>query len=240
MIGGKTRLLLLLLAAAMASSSSITSFVPLTGQNGERTIKIHLIRHAHGTHNAVGELNYEAYKLEEHEDALLSDEGLTQCKTFSTSMQAKLRKADAVLISPMRRTLQTAQHSLPLLIEQGTPFIALESLREQTGLHPCDRRRDRSFLAASFQHVDFALVASEQDPLYFNYVDEREPSSEVFKRCREFVSWLSSKRELEEVVVVTHSAYLRHFLPLCHGEEEVPHTDHFENCEMRSFLMTLK
>jgi len=226
------------LGAMASSSASVTAFVPLMGQNGERTVKVHLIRHAHGLHNAAGERDRELYKLEEHEDAELSELGIAQCKEFSVTNAVKLKKADAVLISPMRRTLQTAQLALPLLAEQGTPFLAVESLREETGLHPCDRRRDRSFLSDSFPYTDFSHVESEHDPLYFKYKEEREPSAEVFKRCQDFLDWLSTK-ELDEVVVVTHSAYLRHFLPLCLGEE-APHAENFQNCELRSFLMCLK
>lgn len=198
---------------------------------------LHFVRHGHGTHNAVGELRYEDYMLEEHEDAMLTEIGLNQCAELSRESFPKIRRVDALCVSPMRRTLQTAQYSFPSLINK-IPWIALESLREQTGLHPCDRRRPISELAPAHPHVDFSLIKDESDPLYWQYA-EREPADHVTKRCLAFLEWVSES-SCDEMVVVTHSAFLRHMLPLLEAKGASlgsSQRDHFDNCEMRSFAL---
>lgn len=200
-----------------------------------KTKTLHLVRHGHGVHNAVGEINYDDYKLECNEDAALTELGLEQCLSLSKAAQAELKlgRIDAVLVSPMRRTLQTAQHSFPALVGQ-VPWLALECLREQTGQHPCDRRRPVTELSAAHSHVDFTRVLDDQDPLYWQYPNSREPSEHVLKRCQELIDLVMSNADLTEVVIVTHSAYLRHLLSiLLPGEPPAE----FHNCEMRSFVL---
>lgn len=196
---------------------------------------LHLVRHGHGVHNAVGELNYDDYKLECNEDAVLTDLGLEQCSSLSKVAQSelKLSRVDAVLVSPMRRTLQTAQYSFPALVGQ-VPWLAMECLREQTGQHPCDRRRPVTELSAAHPHVDFSRVVDELDPLYWQYPNSREPPDHVLMRCQELIDLITRNDDLTEVVVVTHSAYLRHLLSMLQPGEQ--HWE-FHNCEMRSFVL---
>ena len=198
---------------------------------------LHLVRHAHGVHNAVGEVNYDDYKLEVNEDAVLTDLGVSQCKELSEAAAALVSGSKVLLVSPMRRTLETAQYSFPSLIGK-VPWIALESLREQTGAHPCDRRRPKSELSVKHPHVDFSQVMDELDPLYWNYPTSREPSEEVSKRCRDLLRWVLAS-DYEELVIVTHSAYLRHLLAILSPEanQDPQSMDHFKNCELRSLVV---
>ena len=107
-------------------------------------------------------------------------------------------------------------------------FIALECLREQTGAHPCDRRRDISEQTVNFPHVDFSFIQSNIDPLYSIYGTEREPSEDVMKRVEEFWRFISLRKE-KNIAVVTHSAFLNHF------SWPAGENGHFKNCEMRSY-----
>lgn len=79
-----------------------------------------------GTHNAAGELNYEDYKLEEFEDAVLTPLGISQAKCLSEKAQIT-RKAKLLVVSPMRRTIQTAMYSFPCHIHE-MPWVAIEEV----------------------------------------------------------------------------------------------------------------
>ena len=55
---------------------------------------------------------------------MLSDVGHEQCKELARVLQNDFpiaQKADLVVVSPMRRTLQTAAEGLGWLIERGVP-----------------------------------------------------------------------------------------------------------------------
>ena len=96
-------------------------------------------------------------------------------------------------------------------------------------------------LSAGFV-LDGPLDGCEDDPIYSIYGVEREPKAHVSARAQLFLEWISRRPE-DDIVVVTHSAYLRHMLtePLnaalvdwrrvSSGSEFA----RFANCEMRSF-----
>lgn len=198
---------------------------------------IHFVRHAEGAHNVAGKKSVLNYLKEEYEDATLSDKGHQECNALSQEITAieLISNAELVVISPMRRTLQTASLCFPQLINK-VPWVAIETLREQTGLHPCDRRRPTTELAELFPHVSFSEIESDIDPLYNRYL-LREPVSAVTSRAIEFVEWLSMRPE-KEVIVVTHSLYLEqllHQVLLVHDESP----SRFHNCEMRSYALSL-
>lgn len=175
----------------------------------------------------MGEEDYSQYLREDLEDAHLSSLGATQCSDVGE--KSLHQTAELLVVSPMRRTLQTASQCFPHLVG-SIPWIALESVREVTGLHPCDRRMPISYHAENHSHIDFSGIEHENDPMYHMY-DTREPDDHVEKRATDFLLWLHSREE-NEIVVVTHSAFLRVlFQRILH-----PGNDHekFENCEIRT------
>ena len=200
---------------------------------------VHFVRHAQGEHNVVGEVNHEEYKREDLEDAHLSELGRQQCQQlFERSSQNRtVDDAELLVVSPMRRTLQTAQLSFPHLVG-NIPWIALESVREQTGQHPCDRRRPVVEHQSDHSHVDFESIENETDPFYHLYPDCREPVTVVADRGRDFFKWLAARPE-RVIIVVTHSAYLRVLLTHVAAAHSDFHESHFDNCEMRTYALDL-
>jgi broad specificity phosphatase PhoE len=191
---------------------------------------LHFVRHAHGEHNAVGEVDRAQYLREDLEDAHVSKLGVSQCSNLGSMNM--LSNAKLLLTSPMRRTLYTATHSFPHLVD-SIPWVALESIRETTGIHPCDRRLPISQHSQVYSHVDFANVEHDMDPLFHLY-DTREPEHDVEKRAMEFLEWVKGRDE-DEIIVVTHSAFLR----VLHQRILLPERDHsrFDNCEIRSVVV---
>ena len=144
--------------------------------------------------------------------------------------------------------------------------------QEQTGLHPCDQRKDIGIRSKEYPSVDFSHVVSDADPLYDKYTISRgifcmynciyfswykcasiwlyalifttdtiilhlEPDTHVAERGKEFLEWLS-KRDEKTIVVVTHSAFLRHFFNLVVDSDDSDQSKYM-NCEIRSYNLVL-
>lgn len=188
-----------------------------------------------GWHNVYGEAVKTEYLREDLEDAQLSDGGLAECAAVPV---ASASGAQLLLVSPMRRTLQTASLSFPHLINQ-IPWLALESLREVTGMHPCDRRLSIPHHVETHSHVDFSLIEDIHDPMYQKYTDAgtREPDSDVMVRCAEFLTYLQTRQETE-IVVCTHSAYLRVLFNNIFTDQAPEHQAKYKNCEIRSYTLS--
>lgn len=189
-------------------------------------------------HNVAGEKNYEAYKLEEFEDAHLTPEGDAQCEAFieKYSQNTVETSADLLVVSPMRRTLSTATQCFPELVGK-VRWLAHEMIREMAGGHPCDRRRPISEHRESYPHVDFAQVENNEDPLYYLTGGDRETEESVTARAHVFFKWLETRSE-KEIVVVTHSAFLRNIFNTVlqvNLDHEEKRCGVFRNCEMKSY-----
>jgi broad specificity phosphatase PhoE len=219
--------------AIRISSSKISDQIP------PGTKIVHWVRHGQGIHNVAGEQDrLHGYLKEENEDALLTEKGKLQCNELAIKSKELgiCDRADLLVVSPMHRTIQTASYGFPLLLGK-IPWIAIENLRETTGLHPCDRRRPISEHMEHYPHIDFSHVLDDIDPLYHLYTCEREPDAHVALRARKFLEWLAAREE-KEVVVVTHSAFLRVLFRTVFAVEEADRTA-FNNCELRTFLVTM-
>lgn len=214
---------------------------------------VHFLRHAQGEHNVAGAVDpVNGYLREDLVDAVLTEHGINQCKEvyekyFVGSDKSMVSDVQLIVVSPMRRTLQTATHCFADHVE-NTPFVAVEHLREQTGLHPCDLRHPISEHVVNFPHICFKEVDDEDDPLYHRYSGIREPDEEVAKRVKDFFQWLMDREE-DNIAVVTHSAYLRNMFrdvvqiePPPSDEQkhqnEIEH-EKYKNCELRSYEIEL-
>lgn len=201
---------------------------------------VHFLRHAQGHHNVAGELlGEEGYCNVEYLDATLTEFGLEQCSKCCEENFDIVKTSELMVVSPMRRTLQTAFHAFPHCFEnKNIPILALEHIREQSGLHPCDKRLSTTELKQFYasKSVDFSLIP-DIDPLYPKFGDEeREPKSHVVERCVKFIDWLKSRQE-KEIICVTHSAFLR---ILCKHVLDIAEVDKvkFQNCELRTFIIS--
>jgi len=139
--------------------------------------RIHFVRHAQGFHNVAGETDpIFGYLREDLEDAMLTSLGEQQCNDLAKQLDPKFfQNIKLILVSPMRRTIQTAIYSFPNQAkDKKVIFLANELIREQTGLHPCDRRRTITNQLLDFPRIDFSKIESDKDPIYKLYTF-REP-----------------------------------------------------------------
>lgn len=183
-----------------------------------------LVRHAQGQHN-VGRFEF---------DPPLTEEGRRQCLRGR-----KPRNLDLIVVSPLRRTIQTALLLLPTeCVGPNVPIIAYEGIREQLD-DDCNFRRPIEVQSRDFPEVDFSLIPPGEDSQLGRY---NESAREVQARAVEFLRWLAARPE-RRIAVVTHFEFLLHgLMPALFAEKGAcvrsnPGDDDsyfFDNCETRS------
>eukprot|EP01043_Picozoa_sp_COSAG02_P012422 COSAG02_NODE_478_length_21511_cov_120.811087_18_plen_220_part_00 len=195
------------------------------------------MRHGHAQHNDATERALSAGKtLMEAaliggviRDPALTPKGEEQAKGLiaDTVLQKCLRagdsSAEAVVVSPCRRTLQTAVIGLE---SAGLPFVAHDSCQECADV-PSDTGRPVRELISEFSSVDFSQIDQPDD--WFNKVgpwdfakNEAKPEGlmALQKRCERFTTFIAGRSE-ECLIVVAHHTFLAFLLAL-----------EFANCEV--------
>lgn len=206
----------------------------------EKVKVVHFIRHAEGHHNVAGRQDpLKGYFRNDLEDAHITLDGMKQCEQLRERAQHLLSKSSLVVVSPMNRTIQTASHSFPYLIDK-VPWVAVELVRERTGLHPCDKRRPIAEHRVTYPHISFDHIRSDHDPLFSQYI-LREPEDKVEERARAFMAWLAERDE-QEVIVVSHGNFLRILFSNVLNTVEEDYSEshggaHIGHCEIRTYSL---
>ncbi|OCK78695.1 phosphoglycerate mutase-like protein [Lepidopterella palustris CBS 459.81] len=161
-----------------------------------------LIRHAEAFHNVSKE-----YGIPDPE---LSKLGETQCKELQENLKnlPLANDVELIVVSPMRRTLQTATLGLGWLIEEGVQVLP-DARWQETTAKPCDTGSPISTISALFPQIDFSTV----DPVYPN---KTTPASNPYifsKRAVQARGQACLKalynRPEKVIAVVSHSGFLR-------------------------------
>ena len=169
---------------------------------------IYCIRHGLALHNVLGqEIGSKAYFLEKCFDAPLVDKGILQAKELRKKWD-NLDKIQKVFVSPLTRTLQTAENIFK--DKFGLKIIALDGIKEfPQGMETCNKRRERKELESNFKRIDFSELDSDTDQMWredrFETIEELEQRIEDFKN-------LLKKLDDENVAVVSHSSFLKQML----------------------------
>jgi broad specificity phosphatase PhoE len=144
----------------------------------------------------------EEYKNWKWYDARLTPLGEEQSRDLRPYITAF--KLEVVITSPLSRTIQTGLHAIP----SGVPFVVEDDCRERIGVHPCDKRRSKTELAADFPSINLDLLLSEEDD---KWTDVREPFEDLKARCERFLEKLRLRPETH-IAVVTHNDFLTSLL----------------------------
>ncbi len=180
----------------------------------------HFVRHGQGFHNLMADLAKEAgrtwencintpenpYVMPEITDAPLTAKGRQQAALLQPIVgdMSEKETPQLVVLSTNCRALQTGVIAFQDLVGK-IPFLAHEMVREETGVHLCDKRRPTSQQAAEFPMVDFSLLEDEEDIIFEG--DRRETKAELTERIYKFFEWLELREE-KVVGVSSHSAWL--------------------------------
>lgn len=146
-------------------------------------------------------------------DARLTPLGTQQAQDmklfWETSVATKLPLPRRHFASPLTRCLQTCQLAFTDIklpsgetVPQFTPLI-VEMIRERLGVHTCDRRHPRSWIAENFPAFKIEEGFSEEDNLW--NPDVRETLGEHAARVEMFLEELFSGEEESVVSLTVHS-----------------------------------
>jgi len=193
--------------------------------DGPATKTIVLIRHGQAEHN-VNE-DYTIF------DPALTKLGVQQSKDLSVKFSSI--NIDLIVVSPLRRTVQTAANIFSSEKYNSVSIIANELCRESYGLVVCDKRSNLTAIKEEFasSKVDFSLIATEEDTWWES---DKEPPEHLEQRVREFYRFLKSRPE-SNIAVVTHHGFLKKFFAFLRTSPvsgaHIYTTDEFLNCESR-------
>eukprot|EP00568_Trieres_chinensis_P011937 CAMPEP_0183294152 /NCGR_PEP_ID=MMETSP0160_2-20130417/2592_1 /TAXON_ID=2839 ORGANISM="Odontella Sinensis, Strain Grunow 1884" /NCGR_SAMPLE_ID=MMETSP0160_2 /ASSEMBLY_ACC=CAM_ASM_000250 /LENGTH=291 /DNA_ID=CAMNT_0025455413 /DNA_START=141 /DNA_END=1016 /DNA_ORIENTATION=+ len=209
----------------------------------ENVKTVHFVRHGQGFHNLMADLaraegrewvQYtnkpeNPYIMPEILDAPLTEKGRQQAYFLQPQIVGMANQPELVVLSPNCRALQTGVLAFEHLVGK-IPFLAHEMVREENGVHVCDKRRPKSKQTREFPMVDFSLIDSENDPIFL--ADRRETKMEIGGRIYKFLDWLSRRSE-KHVGVASHSGWL---MTIFNGNMECKDSlkPWFQTGEMRS------
>ena len=212
-------------------ASYVTSFNARSEPHTEYKV-LFLGRHGEGYHNAAqtyyGTPAWNCYWSERDgnstvtwADAHLTPTGVMQAQTahnfWAHELEVqKIPAPQSYYTSPLYRCLQTSNITFAgLSLPKGRPFVPLgkELFRETISGHTCDRRSNRTFIAASFPKYRIERGFAEQDPLWKPLVGEtaldqqirsKPVLDQVFKTDRNtWISVTSHSGEIAAILVCT-------------------------------------
>jgi broad specificity phosphatase PhoE len=166
-------------------------------------------------------------------DAPLTNKGREQAISLQPVVRALKHPPELVVFSPNCRALQTGM----LVFEElagKVPFVAHEMVREETGVHVCDKRRPRSRQAKEFPSIDFSQLETEEDVIFQE--NERETKLQLANRIYQFLEWLEAREE-SHVGVSSHSAWLLTTFNANMVVEDENLREWFQTGELRSVIL---
>lgn len=181
------------------------------------------VRHAEAEHNVTWNWDLP--------DPALTENGVLQAKQLAQARLGEDWRAEVLITSPLRRTLQT---SLLGFAHLQLPLV-FNPLLQETGEEPCDTGSDKAQLQQWFPNL--AAATSGLDDAWFVKRGINR-MSRVPERLARFVGWLRQRRE-RRVVIVSHGNLLKDMLGL---RFEQPFwagagSDEFRNCESREYWL---
>lgn len=205
-------------------------------------------------------VHYATKGAERYTDAELTEAGRNQCyalrgKIDRNQVLSPLDRLhiDLVVVSPLRRCLETADLIFGPCRSQARPdllpFMVHDMCRERYGEFYCDKRRPMSQTREDPRYKEFDWESQKEKwpehVMPFSDVDtawqeEREPEEHVLRRAMQFLHWLAARPE-REVVVVTHSSFLKNLFTVFGGQTSKDDQDVLRavpaNCELRTVVL---
>ncbi|KAJ8105662.1 hypothetical protein ONZ43_g7338 [Nemania bipapillata] len=189
---------------------------------------IFYIRHGEGFHNVKeSQVGREAWdRVENHwshldgdgtsnwVDAFLTDKGKQQAQSLNDFWRESVQNLripvpQICYTSPHARCLETtkiAYNGIHALESQDFKPIIKEMLRERSGLHTCDRRRTRTWIANNYPEYDIEAGFSEEDELWS--ATERETESDVEYRVKTLLDDVFSASDASILSFTAHSGLI--------------------------------
>ena len=164
---------------------------------------IYFIRHGLAKHNE----NFKKYGEKTFYDPNFTDtklirEGINQSKKLSSTWE-EINNIELVLVSPLYRTLETAN-----IIFNGisVPIISLENLREYPmGEQTCNKRSDKKILLKDFPNINFDNIKSNNDILWDP--NNTETIESLDNRINEIKKYIKTRNE-KKICIISHTIFI--------------------------------
>lgn len=184
------------------------------------------VRHAEAWHNATR--NYDL------PDPALTEDGEKQALALAAVPSPEVLRAQLIVTSPLRRTLQTTQIAFG---NAGLPVLVLPMIQE-VGPSPCDTGSEKAALEEWFDKV--SLFSFHGLPEGWNLKEGVNCPGRVYERISRFVAWLRQRKETS-IIVVTHGTFVKRLILGHPSHKRVPCSweilHPFANCESRPFWL---
>ncbi|KAG7391950.1 hypothetical protein PHYBOEH_006521 [Phytophthora boehmeriae] len=214
--------------------STWTEFQEKLDQLQGRNVKVVLfVRHAQGYHNLKDQEQGlgDWARSDEFLDPELTPFGVDDVKIrgppcLQQELERGMPPIERVIVSPLSRAIQTAQHFFTKDQLPSAPFMCFESCREVFDCFMFDKRHPLSVIKQKFPDVDFSHVKDEEDLLWSP--TRHETLDEIQTRAKEFLSELFNAVPERYVVVVSHVCFIQAVCAVTMGGSH-PRPD---NCEV--------
>ena len=161
------------------------------------------IRHGEATHNVL--FKKEGMKTffdQNYYDTELTNKGFNQSIELGNNWDDK-NKMDLVIVSPLYRTLQTANN---IFKNVKVKIIALDCLKEYPqGLHTCNKRKTKKELEKIFPTIDFNYLDSNEDLMWSD--TDSETIDELLRRINKMYDFIE-KTDLKNIALVGHNSFI--------------------------------
>tara|TARA_B100000900_G_scaffold209573_1_gene177595 strand:+ start:535 stop:1134 length:600 start_codon:yes stop_codon:yes gene_type:complete len=161
------------------------------------------IRHGEATHNVL--FKKEGMKTffdQNYYDTELTNKGFNQSIELGNNWDDK-NKMDLVIVSPLYRTLQTANN---IFKNVKVKIIALDCLKEYPqGLHTCNKRKTKKVLEKIFPTIDFNYLDSNEDLMWSD--TDSETIDELLRRINKMYDFIE-KTDFKNIALVGHNSFI--------------------------------
>tara|TARA_B100000902_G_scaffold114997_1_gene115943 strand:+ start:3244 stop:3840 length:597 start_codon:yes stop_codon:yes gene_type:complete len=163
---------------------------------------LYLIRHGTALHN----INYDTMgesAFTTTRDTPLVETGISDAKLLNSTWKNK-DKIELILVSPLSRTLETANI---IFDNNPAPIIALDCLKEHPQSHHiCNKMTDKDCLIAKYPRIDFSNISQEDLDWSDKKLSSHMESVQIEKRVNALKEWLRNRDE-KTIAIVGHNSY---------------------------------
>lgn len=177
---------------------------------------VHFIRHGEGIHNVAYYLyDTAAYFMEEYRDPELTETGKDQAKLVRYT-NLELQLVDMVLVSPLMRTMQTAD----IIFKNHSNTYALSLIKEKLYEHTCNQSKSTKDLQPLFPHFKY-------DTIDIDVLDSQNSNQKDLQKCFFVLDQMLKQSEHTKIAIVSHHDFICEFMKF-----KLDKPVYLKNCEI--------
>ncbi|KIK29101.1 hypothetical protein PISMIDRAFT_517630 [Pisolithus microcarpus 441] len=129
---------------------------------------------------------------------------------WKTEFQCGLPFPEKLYCSPLTRAIRTNQRSFKGLNPDGRKTTIVENIREEFGIHTCDKRRTRTYIHETFPEYLIEAGFTEEDELWTP--DVRETWEDVDVRVKTVLDMIFENDKEQFISITAHGGFINAFL----------------------------